>query len=132
MVLHFWASWDENNSYLLANLKGIRKKYGQDERLVIISLSLDKQAEEARNTARLNEMTWAQAHLGEWARTSLPGEYGIAWLPYMVLVSPEGKILVAGDGGRKVREELVKALGKPSASQPSDTQLATTTQPAGR
>jgi hypothetical protein len=132
VLLHFWASWDENNSYMLAGLRNIRKQYGQDDRLVIISLNLDKQAEDAKDFARLNEMTWVQAHLGEWAKTAVPGEYGVSWLPYLVLVSPEGKIAVAGESGRKLRDELTKALSKPSASQPSTTQPAATTQQAGR
>ncbi len=123
VLLHFWASWGDN-SYQLAGLKNIRKQYGQDDRLVIIGLSLDKQAEDAKDFALLNEMTWVQAHVGEWAKTTVPGEYGVALLPCMVLVSPEGKIAVAGDSGREVRNELTKALGKPNASQSSTTQSA--------
>jgi peroxiredoxin/protocatechuate 3,4-dioxygenase beta subunit len=122
VLLSFWASWTEHNWFHDGMIRGLRKQFGQDERLVILGMNLDKNVEDARNYAKIHGMDWPQAHLGEWMACDVAAEYGVSWVPVAVLISPEGKIVHPYAGGYQVRSELLKVLGKPAASKPATTQ----------
>jgi hypothetical protein len=99
--------------------------YGLDDRLAIVTVSLDQRAEDAKNYALLKGLTWTQGFPGEWAKTSIPGDYNVSWLPSDVLIGPDGRILAGSAVGVDPRAELIKALGKPAAA----TQAAPPTGP---
>ncbi len=133
VLLGFWAAWDED-LYGMGRLKHLQRLYAGDDRLSVVSLSLDPQPEDAKSFATLNGMPGVLAHLGIAGGAATLGEYGITWVPVEVLVDPEGRIIGGSSLNTDIRAELVKALGKPDASQPATTRPAAiqpaTTQPA--
>jgi protocatechuate 3,4-dioxygenase beta subunit len=124
VLLGFWASWNVSE-HQVDRFKNIQKMYGLDDRLAIVTVSLDQRAEDAKNYALLKGMTWTQGFPGEWAKTSIPGDYNVSWLPSDVLIGPDGRILAGSAVGVDPRAELIKALGKPAAA----TQAAPPTGP---
>lgn len=134
VLLTFWAGSLAYNSQALEPLISLQKRYGKDDRLVMIGLNLDARAEDARTYAVLYGMSGSQGLLGEWSKATLPGEYGIALLPSYVLVSPEGKIQANSPEPRGIESALVKALGPgadPSRSADTQPTRAASSQPAG-
>jgi thiol-disulfide isomerase/thioredoxin len=93
VLLHFWAAWCSPQLALLPGLQEVSDKYRNDPRLVLVGLSLDRNQDTARRYVRRNSMKGRQGYLGEWFHTSLPAEYGVAGIPSVVLIGPEGKIL---------------------------------------
>jgi protocatechuate 3,4-dioxygenase beta subunit len=127
VLLTFWAGWLSHSPRETSMLAGLRKQYGKDDRFVMVGLNLDPKIEDARSYALVCGMTEPQAHLGDWAKATLPREYGIAMLPSYILIGPEGKIEANHPSLYGVREALTKALGpgadptKTADSQPAKT-----------
>jgi hypothetical protein len=76
----------------------------------MVSLSVDKSIEEPREFAKKNDVPWLQAYLGEWTKTGVPAQYGVAGIPAIFLVNPEGKIISTGLHGDLVGPKLEKYL----------------------
>ena len=93
VLLYFWAAWGSPQLALLPGLQEVCDKYPHDPRLVLLGLSLDRHPETARRYVRRTSMKGRQGYLGEWFHTSLPAQYGVAGIPSVVFIGPDGKIL---------------------------------------
>jgi beta-lactamase regulating signal transducer with metallopeptidase domain/peroxiredoxin len=110
VLLDFWATWCAPCIEELPYLREAHKKFGNRNDFVLISLSVDKSIEEAREFVKKNNMPWLQGYLGDWSKTEIPGLYGAEGPPATFLVNPEGKIIAKELLGGSLNSQLEKWL----------------------
>ena len=94
LLLDFWANWCGPCLAAIPEMKEISETY--KEKLTIISISLDTDAiwKEALKT---HDMPWVNIRDPK-SWSGLAAHYNVRSIPYYVLISPEGRIIVQ-DGG---------------------------------
>ena len=97
ILLDFWANWCGPCIAAIPEMKEISETY--KEKLTIISISLDSDAI-WKEAMKKHDMPWVNLHdPRSW--NGLAAHYGVRSIPNYVLISPEGKIVVQGDGYSK-------------------------------
>jgi thiol-disulfide isomerase/thioredoxin len=96
VLLDFWAQWcGPCRDKMTHELKPLA---GEGRNLQIISVSVGGQStpEQERAFVESNGLTWDFAHgpTGE----SLSRQFGVRGIPYLVLISPQGQVMDAGNG----------------------------------
>jgi thiol-disulfide isomerase/thioredoxin len=112
VLLDFWASWCGPCREEMPNLKAVYDAHGQDERLAMISLSIDQSAGDAQDYASQNGMTWFQGFLpGVWDSPLLM-KYGVTGIPSIWLIGPDGKVIAKDLRGDDIETAVETALKK--------------------
>ncbi len=111
IVLDFWATWCAPCIADLPHLRALRDELAGDERVIIVSLSLDQVVEDAAKYVPENDMSganWRHAHIG--LASEVAQQYGVPSIPNVWVVAPDGRILArdlkAADAAEVVRESL--------------------------
>ena len=110
VVVDFWATWCGPCRQELPNLISVYKKYEQEPRFAIVSLSLDQKMETAERFVQDKGMGWTHGFLGGWKETDVPESYGVQGIPAMFLIDPEGKIVATGLRGSNLGPAIEKVL----------------------
>jgi thiol-disulfide isomerase/thioredoxin len=110
VLLDFWAAGSapclEQTPYLMETYAAFK----DDPRFALIGLSLDTNAAAPRDYARTNHLGWTQGFLGNGPQSEVPNRYGVERLPSILLVGPEGRVLVAGLRGGTIKSTVDVAL----------------------
>jgi len=114
VVLDFWVTWCEPCVEELPNLQALWKNYGRDDRLAVISLSLDDEPSKPKEFAEKADLGWIQGFLGKEKGKSVTEGYGVSGVPHFFLIDPKGRIIANGHSGKEIKEEVEKLLGKSS------------------
>jgi len=113
VLLDFWATWCVSCKAETLALKSMWEKLKQDDRLEIVGLNLDWNLKSAQKFVKENEIPWMQVNIGNWGpENPVTKAYGIASIPSLWLIGPDGKIIGKDLLGNKVNEAFVKSLGK--------------------
>lgn len=93
-VLDFWATWCKPCMMAMPHVKEMNDKYKDTGKLVVIGINCDKNADKVKSVVAKNNMDWLQL-LSKNKETDydLADVYGIKYLPTLIIVSPEGKIV---------------------------------------
>jgi peroxiredoxin len=110
VLLDFWATWAGPTWAEREELKKIHEAYGKDERLVMLSLSLDHDAKVARDDIQKRGYEWTQCLLGNWKHDRVTRAWGVEGIPAIYLIGPEGKIVAADLRGKKIRAAVDASL----------------------
>lgn len=109
VLIDFWATWCGPCVAELPTLKRAHQRFA-DQGLVIVSVSLDNQAETARKFASQQGMTWPQL----WAQDAFKGElaelYGVSGVPATFLIGPDGKVVAKDLRGKKLLRQIEKLV----------------------
>ena len=104
VLIDFWASWCGGCRAGIPNLKDIHYAF-HSEGLEILSISIDQRKEDWLKAVEEESMPWPQLLDNQ----KFFDVYNSRFIPFMVLVSPEGKIVAKGVfHGEQVWEELNK------------------------
>ncbi len=131
VLLNFWATWCGPCLKEIPDLAAVWDRFGGGDRFVMISLSLDDDAETLQAFRKAHPMPWPQAFLSDKDRAEIQKQYGVAALPATFLVGPDGKILGTGLRADQAAEVIEKAL-RPEPASPAISPLPTSSSPASR
>ena len=96
VILDFWAMWCGPCLAKVPELKTLYEKIKDDDRFVMIGISLDNAGSEetlGKFVAR-REMTWLHGLSGDW-NSDMARSYGINSIPALLLIGPDGKVLLS-------------------------------------
>ena len=112
VLLDFWATWCGPCIAELPSIKAAYETYSTDPRFVMISVSLDEKAQDAKTYADKNGMAWNQVfQTGEW-QAPIVQAYGVRAIPSLYLIGPDGKVIAKDLRGDAIKAAVAGALGK--------------------
>ena len=109
-LLDFWASWCGPCRKAMPRIKEIYETYGK-KGLAVVSLSLDTDGEAWKKAVGELGMTWTQLCNPDGGSREVGEAYGIEFIPTMLIISKDGKIVSRGLEGEELSkkiEELMK------------------------
>ncbi len=120
LLLDFGAPWVEQARIQVGRLDAIRHQFGKDERLAILSLTVDRDTPETRAYVADKLQSWGQAVIGPLGLdNAVARAYGIGddlfhpgGMPREFLIGPDGKLIAKDLHYQKVGEAVGAALLK--------------------
>jgi peroxiredoxin len=110
VLLNFWATWDAPSVAAMPGLKETYDAFKNDPRFAMIGLNLDTDPAAARAFAVKNKMEWPQGFLGHWSESTVPDQFGVESLPYVLLIDPGGRVLAPGLQAGSIKSAVDAAL----------------------
>ena len=110
VLVHFWATWCGPCMIETPRLNAVSDAFGDDERVVMIGLSLDSDLDSWKRYVDRNKNHWIQAFLGGRNKSAVPNRYGLQGIPETFLVGPDGKILARGLRGEAIEKAVANSL----------------------
>jgi len=92
LIVHFWNVVYRPKPDDLPDLKAAHAAIAKDQRIVMLSVSLDQRIEWPRRFAAKNGLRWPQAHLGESHMETLSRDWSAQSDPIYIF-GPDGKLL---------------------------------------
>ena len=110
LVLEFWATWCGPCVAEIPELKAVQKRFGNDDRFAMLSLSLDADKAAPRKFAAAQGLAWTQGFLGEWVEGGVASTFHVESIPAVFLIDPEGKLVSTGLHGSTLAPAVSEAL----------------------
>ena len=109
VVLDFWASWCPDCRRDAPEIVRLYKEYHSDK-IEFVGISMDTNVEAWKKAIKQYEISYPQAsELKKFKETDISKAYGVQWIPSIVVVSPEGKVLLSTVQYQKL-EKLLREL----------------------
>ena len=110
VLLDFWATWCGPCVQEIPHLKEVFEAFRQNDRLVMVSLSLDPDKAAPTDFVKKKDLHWVQGFLGEWNGTPVPSQWGVNGIPAVFLIGPDGKVVAKGMRGGDLKRVIEEAL----------------------
>ena len=110
VILDFWATWCGPCLEQEPHLRATFEAFARDGRVAIVSLSLDDNPEIARGHVLKQKLDWAQGFLGR--ASDVTGKYGVASIPQVLLIGPDGRVLARNLSGAEIQAAVTPELGR--------------------
>jgi hypothetical protein len=76
----------------------------------MLGMNLDTNLSSARAYAIKHHAEWPQGFLGPWSESDLPDQFGVEDLPSVMLLDPNGRVLLTGLHGGGIKSAVESAL----------------------
>ena len=103
-------AYARNYQRTIPHVRELYKEYG--DRLEVLAVSLDSAEKPWRKAMDQEKMEWTQLWLNKELVEPAREAYQISGIPYMLLISPDGRLIFAGHNPDEVNEILEKELKK--------------------
>ncbi len=110
--LDFWATWCGPCILEKPNIREVHEAYADDDRLVVIALSLDDEPDAPRDYAREHGFDWIQGFVGPSSSSEVPADFGVQGIPAIFLIGPEGEIVARDLRGSGIHAAVTQALAR--------------------
>jgi thiol-disulfide isomerase/thioredoxin len=110
VLLEFWAVWCPPCIGEIPHLKETYEAFNNNERFVMISLSLDENPLIARKFIEEHSIAWTQGFLGEWPPGPIAKSYRVIGPPYIYLIGPDGKVVASRLRGPNIKQAVEAVL----------------------
>ena len=107
-IISIWASWNYESLGIQRELHILKRKYGS--RLQLLSISIDGNPEECRQTMKNDSINWPVVCDGKMWQTPAVSQLGFVSVPDNIVTDRSGKIIARGlslvDLQKKIEEKL--------------------------
>ncbi len=107
-VITLWSTWNYESQSIQRQLHRLKNKYGN--RLQLISISLDGNIADCRQTARRDSLSWPVVCSGQMWDTPFVKQLGFFTVPDVVIADRNGRIIVRQLAGNALYDEIEKQL----------------------
>jgi beta-lactamase regulating signal transducer with metallopeptidase domain len=113
LLLDFGAIWEQQSTFQIARLNDVHKRFGDDPRFTILSLTLAADSDETRRYIAEKGEPWPQAIIGPLSNP-ITSAYGVNDENVFgsILIGPEGKLIATGLYYDKIGKAVGEALGR--------------------
>jgi beta-lactamase regulating signal transducer with metallopeptidase domain/protocatechuate 3,4-dioxygenase beta subunit len=113
LLLDFGTLWDQQSAFQITRLNDVHKRFGDDLRFAILSLTLAADDAETRNYVADKGEPWPQAIIGHLANP-IASAYGVhnENVHASILIGPDGKLIATGLYYDKIGKAVGEALGR--------------------
>ncbi|NML39920.1 AhpC/TSA family protein [Chitinophaga sp. G-6-1-13] len=109
VFLDFWASWCGPCKPQIPYLKAANDKY-KGKNFSMIAVSLDSKKEAWEKAVEKHGINWTNVcSMKGWADETI-ASYGASYIPFNVLIGPDGKVLAMGLYGEDVEKKLAEII----------------------
>ena len=109
-LVDFWASWCGPCRWAIPKVERLYKRYG-DDRLAVVSVSLDKKREDWEKALKQENMPWTQLGVdGNDMLVTVSRAYHITRIPRLLLIAPDGRVVFSGHDVNALRLTVEKLL----------------------
>jgi len=107
VLLDFWATWCAPCLAEMPFLQDVYREFGSDARFVMISITLDRDVNAAKNYVSKFGIKWTQGFL---AQAGDEAQYGVDTIPACFLLGPDGTILAKDLRGAQLTAAVADVL----------------------
>ncbi|HSQ35332.1 MAG TPA: TlpA disulfide reductase family protein [Candidatus Binatia bacterium] len=108
LLLDFWATWCPPCRVEIPHLLGIHRQF-RDKDFVLISVSLDRDLQAARQFVKDKEMNWV--HIVDWETgRAIANLYQVQYIPSTFIIGRRGKIEARQLRGDELRDKIAALL----------------------
>lgn len=93
LLLHYWASWDQQSRELNKQLRPIQKKWGKNKDFVLVGISLDKDSVALNEAIKTDSISWEQLIDRDGWQSEVADRYGVMKLPTTFLINKNNAII---------------------------------------
>lgn len=112
VVLDFWASWCPDCRRDIPNVKRMYSKF-YPQGVEFIGISMDTNSDAWKNAIAKYSLEYPQvSELIKFKDTKIATLYGVNWIPSMVLVGPDGKVVLSTVLSYKMEKTLTELMAK--------------------
>lgn len=121
VLLDFWASWCPDCRKDIPNVVRMYRKF-HPQGVDFIGISMDTNAEAWKKAIAQYGLTYPQvSELVKFHDTKIAALYGVKWIPSMVLIDPQGKVLLSTVLSYKMERTLTELMTKEHPASVSGT-----------
>jgi peroxiredoxin len=110
VILDFWATWCGPCLEQEPHLRATFDAFSKNDRVAMVSLSLDDNPEIARRHVLKKKLGWSHGFIGR--DSEVTASYGVAAIPQVLLLGPDGRVLARDLGGAGIQAAVTQELGR--------------------
>jgi hypothetical protein len=112
VLLHFWATHDEETPATVPELKGTFEAFGRESRFVMIGLNQDESPDVMRRYTTHHGLAWKHRYIGSaYEPNPIAAAFGVRYPPAVFLIGPDGRIIAKDLQGEAIKQAVARALG---------------------